>query len=297
MMLFFKRLLIFSLCLLILPMTARMEAEVSPAGETVISPAWPVPDYVERLLEVARKELGYQEERSGVTKYGIWSGDPAAEWCAEYLCWSVEQTDKLYNTKLFNRVYPNYTGTNVGRNWFIKQGRYIARKGIVPLWGSQWYLDSGDPITPGSYIPQPGDWVFFSNNAAGDTNHVAMVEYCAYDEEGNILIWVLEGNNPSAVARKAYPINYWAILGYGTVHDLAGIVMRFGNEGNKVKELQQKLAAIGLMDPQYTTGKYGAITQEAIKQLQQQQGLEVNGIANCHTQQHLKDLFDAAQGT
>jgi len=291
----FTRLMLCLLCLVMLCPAAFAEDAASPAaGETVIAAAHPVPDYVERLLEMARHEIGYQEERSGQTKYGIWSGDPTAEWCAEFLCWSVDQTDKLYNTNLLNRVYPNYTGTNVGRNWFLKQGRYIARLGIVPGWGAQWYAN-GAPITPNSYIPQPGDWVFFSNNAAGDTNHVAMVEYCAYDEEGKIQVHVIEGNNPSAVARKAYPIDHWAILGYGTVHDLAGIVMRFGNEGEKVKALQGKLAAAGYLDPQYTTGKYGALTTQAIQSLQKQQGMEVTGVANCDTQRRLDDLI-ARQG-
>lgn len=290
---FLSRLLCVLLLVPLLPLSALGEEDKAFSPVTVPS-AYPVPDYVERLLECARREIGYTEERSGVTKYGTWSGEPTAEWCAEYLCWCVEQTDKLYNTHLTNQVYPKYSGTNVGRNWFLKQGRYIARSGLVPGWGAQWYKD-GTPVLPNSYIPQPGDWVFFCNNAVGDTSHVAMVEFCAYDENGEIRVHVLEGNNPDAVARNSYAVSEWSIQGYGTVHALCGTVMRFGNEGEPVKALQGDLVALGLLDAQYTTGKYGALTQGAIEKFQRSYGLEPNGVANYATQEALDAVLRTAQ--
>ena len=152
--------------------------------ENVIPPAYEVPGYVNQLLFIAERELGYKEETSGVTKYGIWSGDSKAEWCAEYLCWSVYQTDKLYSTRLFNAIYPNYSGNNTGRDWFLEQGRYVARRGMVPGWGSQWYKGENTLMQENSYIPQPGDWIFLSTASTGDTIHVAMVTHCTYDENG-----------------------------------------------------------------------------------------------------------------
>ena len=151
------------------------------AGETLILPAYPVPDHVLLLLRTAQNEIGYTEERSGFTKYGDWAGDPTAEWCAEFLCWCVHRVDTEHHTRLLDRVYPNYSGTNTGRNWFLREGRYIARKGSVPSWGSQWYKGASEPMEKNSYIPQPGDWVFLSDNAEGDTSNVALVEYCARD--------------------------------------------------------------------------------------------------------------------
>lgn len=61
------------------------------AEDQMIDPAYPVPQYVHWLLDVARGELGYQEGSRGYTKYGEWSGDPYAEWCAEFLCWCVDR--------------------------------------------------------------------------------------------------------------------------------------------------------------------------------------------------------------
>lgn len=264
-------------------------AEETESRETIIAPAGPLPAYVETLLQIARQEIGYTEEKNGVTKYGIWSGDPAAEWCAEFLCWCVDQADQKGNTHLLNSVYPNYSGTNTGKNWFIRQGRYVARKGRIENWGSQWFIGSDTVMEKNSYIPQPGDWMFFSTSATGDTTHVAMVEYCAYDENGRVQVHVIEGNNPSAVARNVYPVDYWATLGYGTFGDVAGVTMKFGNEGEKVRALQQMLVEAELIESQYTTGRFGAITQNAIRSFQRLMGLAETGIADLTTQRMLKE--------
>ena len=297
--------LVLSVCALTFPaLSEQLFPEETPVPqaqsipeEAVIAPAYPVPDYVEWLLEAAGREIGYTEEKSGYTKYGAWSGDATAEWCAEFLCWTVNQVEKIYQVKMLNSLYPNYTGTNTGRNWFLRQGRYIARRGTVPSWGSQWFKGQQQAMAPNSYVPQPGDWVFFSNNALGDTMHVAMVEYCAYDEEGKIRVHVIEGNSPwmpapQAVTRNSYAIDHWAIQGYGTVRDLADIVLRQGNEGAKVSALQQALVDTGYLSSQYVTGKFGSLTLQAVKDFQKKQNIEVSGVANHETQQA---LFRAAE--
>ncbi len=290
---FSHRLAALCLCLMLaLPMTAARAEETA-----AIPPLYDPPEYVTWLLETARGEIGYTEEKNGSTKYGIWSGDPTAEWCAEFLCWCVDRVDKAHGTKLLGAVYPNYSGTNVGRNWFIREGRYVARSGFVPGWGSQWFSNADAVMTPSSYVPQPGDWVFFSDNAAGDTSHVAMVEYCAYDAEGRPMIHVIEGNNPSAVARNVYPVNHWAILGYGTVRDVAGIAMKFGNQGSKVAALQQLFMDAGLWNLSYTTDKYGTYTENAVKAFQKTAGLEETGIADFATQRALLAYVNALPRT
>ena len=265
--------------------------------ENVIPPAYEVPGYVNQLLFIAERELGYKEETSGVTKYGIWSGDSKAEWCAEYLCWSVYQTDKLYSTRLFNAVYPNYSGNNTGRDWFLEQGRYVARRGMVPGWGSQWYKGENTLMQENSYIPQPGDWIFLSTASTGDTIHVAMVTHCTYDENGNVLVHVLEGNNPDQVQRNTYALNYWAILGYGTVHDVADITLKKGLKGEKVKALQTLLCKAGFTREQYITGTYGDITAEAVANFQRTVGLNATGMANQETQLQLAAYAEKMQQT
>ena len=118
-----------------------------------------------------------------------------------------------------------------------------------------------------------------------------MVEYCAYDEQGGVRVHVIEGNNPDSVARNVYSIDHWAILGYGTVYDLADITLRFGSAGEKVKALQSELVDAGLLEGQYITGRYGALTEQAVKQLQRQAGLSESGVANRETRLALKDYI------
>lgn len=258
--------------------------------ETVLAPMHPVPEYVTWLLDAARNELGYKELPDGSTKYGAWAGDPQAQWCAEFLCWCVDQVDQQHDTDLLTRVFPKYSGMNIGRDWFLREGRYIARTGYVNGWGSQWYTGEEERLPANSYIPQPGDWVFFSVDGE-NTSHVALVEYCAIDEHGNVTVYALEGNMPDRVQRTGYKLTEERILGYGTVYDLADIVLTGGCKGAKVLALQKQLVYLHYLDPQYMTGEYGPSTAQAVRQFQQDTGKVPTGIANHHTQLTLSELY------
>ena len=282
-----KKIAAFLACLLMLPAMAQ-----ALSSQTVIEPAWPVPDYVTWLLEVAAGEVGYREGEHGYSKYGEWAGDPYAQWCAEYLCWCVDQVDQQHGTQLLDQVYPLYSGSNTGRDWFIRQGRYIVRCGNLEGWGYQWLRNEDSFITTGSYIPQPGDWVFFTWDSDRDTDHVAMVEYCTRDENGNVQLHVLEGNTPVEVKRAVYDLTYTRILGYGTVHDVADVTMRSGNTGEKVRQLQEKLMLLGLVDK--ADGMFGPATAEAVKSFQTLQGMKATGIASIAMQKALDRAVDEA---
>ncbi len=265
-----------------------LAAVPSPAEEEqIIPPSRPVPGYVKKLLAVAAEEVGYTEGEHGRTKYGEWAGDPYAQWCAEFQCWCVDQVDRRWGTSLLNQVYPLYSASNTGRAWFIAAGRYVIRKGQVDGWGYEWLKDADHYLRSGDYIPQPGDWIFFTWTANTDTDHVALVEYCSKDAAGNIHVHVIEGNKPSAVARADYSINDRSILGYGTVHDVADITMRYGNTGEKVRQLQEKLIYLGYMDESLLSGHFGNGTLQALRAFQESHGEKPNGIATMTTQQKL----------
>jgi hypothetical protein len=252
-----------------------------------IPPRWPVPDEVAALLSVAQGELGYREERDGTTKYGRWFDDPAAQWCAEFLCWSVAQAEEALGKPLLEVRFPLYGAKNTGRDWFMAQGRYVARTGFVDGWGSQWYIGEATQMKANSYVPQPGDWVFFSFTRSGDTTHAAVVEKCLMDEGGAVFVQVIEGNNPDRVQRAAYALSDWRIQGYGTVRDVADVVLRAGASGAKVRLLQEMLHLIGLLKESDATGEYGNRTAEAVRAFQTLRGLNPTGIANQGTQLEL----------
>ena len=276
-----------SLMMLLLPPHTRGE---SVSTLTVIPPRYPLPQAVTAMIDIARGELGTVEARDGSTKYGKWYGDPFAEWCAELLCWCVAQAEEELGTKLLNVQFPLYGASNTGRDWFLKQGRYIARSGFLANWGSQWYTGETTQMKKNSYIPQPGDWVFFSYSPSGDTSHAALVERSLQNSAGEVFIQVIEGNNPDRVQRNEYRLDDWRIQGYGTVFDLADIVLRGGAESKKVAALQDSLVTIGLLDENETDGVYGYATQEAVRRFQRMTGLPQTGIANQQTQLTLQEF-------
>ena len=243
------------------------------------------PQYVEQLLAIATGELGYTEGPNNRTKYGEWSGDPNAAWCAEFLGWCVNQVDEIYGTQLLNEIYPKYSGQNTGKDWFVTRGRFVFRRGNCPGWGYQWILGTSELMRKNDYIPKPGDWVFFSYNESGDTEHVAMVEYAAKDADGEVILHVLEGNNPSRVQRNRYYLNNSQVLGFGTPVSEAGTTMRSGNRGEKVLDLQKNLNRLGFLKEQHVTGAYGSNTKSAVADFQRTMGNKsATGIADMETQ-------------
>lgn len=279
-----RRMLALAVALLLLVTPVRAEEEI-------IAPAWPVPDYVTWLLDTARSELGYKESYNGYTKYGEWSGDPYAEWCAEFLGWCVAQVDAEHSTHLLNRLYPKYSGSNTGLNWFLREGRFVSRNGYVEGWGTQWYIGEEDRLRAGDYIPQPGDWVFYTFDSLGDTAHVAMVEYCTRDEKGNVTVHVIEGNLPDRVQRNTHTLNDWRVLGYGTVRDIVDTVMTGGCKGVKVRSLQMHLSALGYLGSDLISGEYGPSTAQAVRDFQTATDKVPTGIANHHTQLTLNEMY------
>ena len=277
---------------LLLILTALLAFIVPGCAETRIEPAYPVPEHVIWLLETAAAEVGYTEYDRGRSKYGEWAGDPYAQWCAEYLNWCVDQVDQAHGTELLGTVWPRYSGSNTGRSWYIRKGRWISRNGNVKNWGYQWLKGASEFLTPGGYVPQPGDWVFFTWTVTDDTDHVAMVEYCTLESDGSVNIHVLEGNNPDKVQRNVYPLSYRRILGFGTVHDVMDITMRYNCEGDKVLELQEKLSYLGYLTEKLPTGVYGQYTAAAVRQLQKDHGLKATGIASMATQQALQAAYE-----
>lgn len=252
------------------------------------------PAFVPLLLDIARGELGYVEGSNNYSKYGEWAGDPNAAWCAEFVCWCVNQTDLRHQQSLLNQVYPKYSGQNTGKEWYIARGRFLFRKAVCPDWGPQWLQGAERNLMKNEYRPRSGDLLFFSYNEAGDTEHVALVEFCARHEDGQIYIHVLEGNNPDRVQRNHYALDDSQVLGYGLCEDIIGTSMRFGNTGDKVLMLQQDLHELGYLEERHLTGTYGSNTRAAVVRFQREAMYEdnPNGIANLYTQRAIAQLLE-----
>ena len=176
----------------------------------------------------------------------------------------------------------------------IARGRFLFRKAVCPDWGPQWLQGADRNLMKNEYHPRSGDLLFFSYNEAGDTEHVALVEFCARHEDGQLYVHVLEGNNPDRVQRNHYELDDSQILGYGLCEDVIGTAMRFGNTGDKVLALQEKLHELGYLEERHLTGTYGSNTRAAVIRFQSEAMYEdnPNGIANLYTQRAIDELLE-----
>ena len=70
-------------------------------------------------------------------------------------------------------------------------------------------------------------------------------------------------------------------------------ILRPGDQGEEVKQLQEKLIYLDLMDPAGMTGVYDTLTAETVRVFQEQHQLRPSGIANIYTQLCLDEVVAA----
>ena len=283
--------------------------------EIVATADWTLPDLTDfadtaspelLVLKVAQEEIGYTEgPLSNQTKYGEWFSGGRVAWCAEFITWCVDQVDQRYGTALMDTVFPYYGGYSTGAPFFIRKGRFISDDGKVPTSGMlQWLIGSDHYLEANEYIPYPGDyiWFYYYSRKQG-TDHVALVEGVSENEDGSIAIHVIEGNNPDSVQRAVYDLTDKSIYGYGTPVQRAYTNMRLYVESDDVLALQADMTVLGYyeMEDGYA-GTYTSAMAAAVKRLQRDAGLSVDGIVDMATHSAIETLLDetdaqaAAQG-
>jgi len=141
----------------------------------------------QKLLHVAKDQLGYTEKASGYTKYGDWYGkhvgkDPVfknAPWCDMFLAWAADKTGVQDSAGEF-------ASTPAHANFFKKHD----------AWG---------------HHPEPGAIVFFSwggGKSIGDIDHVGLVE----SVHGHTL-HTIEANHNDHLGRAERDVSQ--VVGYG----------------------------------------------------------------------------------
>lgn len=145
---------------------------------------------VDRLLSVARSQLGYTESPTGWTPFGSWwakrHGKPAswalAPWCDMFLAWCAHKADLL-------PVVGDHAWTIGHASWFKARGQ----------WGHE---------------PRKGAVVFFDWGGSKDIpaiDHVGIVEAV---RDGGRTIVCIEGNTQNRVMRRHRSLANVAGFGY-----------------------------------------------------------------------------------
>lgn len=169
------------------PGTAGSHSPSAPTGSSA-----PVNDQppasgsaVEKMLSVARSNLGYHEGAGNANKFSAAMGRPGEAWCADFVSYVAKQAG-------LNTV-----------NTASAQGiaDQLAAKG-------RW---------KGKSDPQPGDAVTFNwDGTGGWADHVGIVE-SVYQKNGKTYINTIEGNSSDAVSRRTYAADAAVINGYGRI--------------------------------------------------------------------------------
>ena len=150
---------------------------------------------IDKVLSIARNEIGYHEVGNNITKYA----------------------DEIDRTAFNNGPKNGYAWCAVFQEWlFFKAfGERIAMQMLnIPNGSSaagceffmQYFIGAGAFHRS---VPKPGDIVFFY--VSGGVNHVGIVEKV---EEA--CVYTIEGNSGDSVRRNSYMISDPSIAGYGT---------------------------------------------------------------------------------
>ena len=292
-----KRILMLMLCLMLVHPACAEETDYPLTSE------WEPPviteDCIETepwllVLKIAQEEIGYVEgPLNNQSKYGEWFCQRRVAWCAEFLTWCVNEADTRYGTELLRNVYPWYGTSKEGAPWFMARGRFVSDTGIVPGGREkQWLIGADQYMQEHEYIPSPGDylWIFYYSTKQGP-DHVAIVEGVSRDENGELQIHVIEGNNPDRVQRAVYPHNYKLIYGYGTPDRHAYTNISLYDRGDDVQVLEDILVADGIMKPrtQYKD-QMDKKLRDALKTYQRKHGLTVTGTWDLETRTYMESL-------
>ena len=193
------------------------------------------------LVAVAVSQAGYCEgslssnpayaNSNNYQKYGLWYdnnvdyiGVQRAAWCAAFVSWCAEQAGIPFSIVYYHAYCP------YGVNWFKNQGRF------------QYATSRG-----GSYIPNPGDIVYFAPAGSSTSSHIGIVRYVSggyvYTVEGNTSGQNGEVNEGGGVFLKSYSLSYSRLYGYGTpaYTDNSGHTITFdSNSGSEVGSVNVK---------------------------------------------------------
>lgn len=178
---------------------------------------------VDKLLNTARKEIGYCETGDNCTKYAInydydtrvygWdmNGSP---WCSYFVLWCFCEAFGLATGTAMLYQFAGCSGAacRYAANYFRNHGAYYQ-------------------------YPEVGDNVFFYYS--GDINHVGIVE-----EVHDDFIITIEGNSSDAVRRNRYSRGNSIIAGYGRPNwSLAGESILVKTEEEKEEAIHTEVKA------------------------------------------------------
>ena len=148
--------------------------------------------WADKLVAVAQSQLGYKEsvlnfnvkdgEHKGYTRYGEWYGSPYGDWCAMFVSFCL-----------------NYAG--IENNDSIIPHNANCQTWVEQLTTNKIFED------PDTYLPEPGDIVFFDQKGNEKADHVGIVsdvEYGTKTVKRHVVVGTETAVEDSAIALLTY---------------------------------------------------------------------------------------------
>lgn len=212
------------------------------------------------IAELGQKEVPGADDNAAIVRYAHesgfnWINDDETPWCSIFVNWCAK------------KVNLRGTGKADARSWLFA-GQRVEN-------------------------PEPGDVVvFWREKPESWKGHVGF--FFGFSKDG-LRVYCLGGNQGNQVSISAFPIN--TILGFRRLAPsstviLPDAVLRIGNTGNAVKNLQDALKIAGF-DCGTSDGDFGKKTEDAVKALQSTRfGLRVDGIFDETTRVYLLEILN-----
>ncbi len=221
---------------------------------------------MDKLLKIAVAELGQKEIRGPednptIVNYAKeagfkWVNDDETPWCSIFVNWVAKKAGL------------KASGKANARSWLLE--------GIN--------VDNA---------PEPGDVVIFWRGSPDSwQGHVGF--FFGFSIDGD-RVYCLGGNQGNQVSVSAYSIDN--VLGFrrlaaSDMTKLPKAVLKRGDKGNAVKDLQDALKAAGI-DCGTSDGDFGPLTEDAVALLQSMKtGLKVDGVYTKATRDFLFEVLN-----
>lgn len=249
---------------------------------------------IKKILGIASNEVGYLEKASNNNL-----DDKTANAGDKNYTKYARDMDNLNS---YNGKKNGYAWCNIFIDWCFVQAVGIDRARELLIGFSagctqdyNWFKSKGQIVSE----PQIGDLIFF-----GDISHIGIIENVDNDR-----IYTIEGNTSNAseliinggqVAKKSYLKTSAYIYGYArpkydetndsksnekdSNNEITYSLIKKGSKGNLVRIAQEKLLVKGYKLPKYgADGYFGDETETAVRKLQEDAGIAVDGIIGLDT--------------
>jgi peptidoglycan hydrolase-like protein with peptidoglycan-binding domain len=140
--------------------------------------------FAERILNEARKHLGFREGPNNETPFSRFFGRRNEPWCADFVSYCSTKAGVPLNQASVDNLMAQLK----------REGKFHANN------------------------PKPGDVVIFdwNRNDRDPSEHTGLVEK-VYTQNGKTFVQTIEGNSGDMVRRRTYALGHHQIVGYGTL--------------------------------------------------------------------------------